>query len=71
MRFQYDQKEDALYILFDESPYAESDEVQEGIILDYNKNGKIIGMEILDASQKLAPAFRSRLLRQKTIAVSA
>jgi len=70
MRFRYDNLHDIFYIRFDESPYEESDEVQEGVIFDYNKQGKIIAMEILGASQKLAPAFRSQLLRQKAIAVS-
>lgn len=35
MRLHYDKKSDALYIRFDESPYAESDEIEDGIIFDY------------------------------------
>ena len=54
-----------LYIRFDESAYAESDEVEEGIVLDYDKSGKIIAIEILNASKKLAPSFRSSLLRNE------
>lgn len=65
MRFHYDKSKDIFYVRFDESPYAESDELQEGIIFDYDINGKIIGIEIIDASKKLAPAFRSALLQQK------
>ena len=65
MRFNYHKSEDALYIRFDESAYAESDEVQDGIILDCNKKGKIIGIEILEASKKLAPSFRSSISRNK------
>lgn len=52
MRFHYDKKEDALYIRFNENPYQNSEEIQEGIIFDHDKQGKIIGIEILDASKK-------------------
>ena len=65
MRFHYDKKEDALYIRFNENPYQKSDEVQEGIIFDYDKNGKIIGIEILDASQKFPRQFKLELLKRK------
>lgn len=66
MNFNYDKKEDIFSMKFDESPYAESDEVQEGVIFDYNKTGKIIGIEILDATKKLSSSFRAALLRRKT-----
>ncbi|HEU0020971.1 MAG TPA: DUF2283 domain-containing protein [Dehalococcoidia bacterium] len=32
---------------------SESDELQEGIIADLNSQGKIVGLEILDASQRI------------------
>ena len=70
MKFHYDKKKDAFYIRFDERPYAESDEVEEGVIFDYDKRGKIIGIEILDASRKLSPSFRGSL-RRRAIPVSA
>ena len=69
MKLHYDKLEDAFHVRFDEGPYAESDEVEEGVILDYDKKGKIIGIEILDASKKLSPSFKSSL-RLKEIPVS-
>lgn len=69
MKLHYDKSEDAFYVRFDESPYAESDEVADGIIFDYDKKGKIVGIEILDASKKLSPSFRLSL-RLKEIPVS-
>ncbi|MBI2454155.1 MAG: DUF2283 domain-containing protein [Parcubacteria group bacterium] len=69
MKLHYNKSEDAFYVRFEDSPYAESDEVEEGVILDYDKKGKIIGIEILDASKKLSPSFRSSL-RLKEIPVS-
>jgi len=65
MRFHYNKSEDALHIRFDESAYAESDEVEEGIILDYDKKGKVVAIEILDASKKLTSSFRASLLKQE------
>lgn len=65
MRFHYDRKKDAFYIRFDESPYRESEEVEEGVIFDYDRRGKLIAIEILDASRRLSPAFRSSLLRRE------
>lgn len=65
MRFHYDKEEDALYIRFDESPYRESDEVEKGVILDYDKKGKIIGLEVLDASKKFSSKFRNALRRDR------
>lgn len=65
MRFHYDKKEDAFYIRFNENTYQKSEEMQEGIIFDYDKNGKIIGIEILDASQKFPSQFKSELLKRR------
>ncbi len=55
MRIKYDEKMDALYIRFREAEYEESDEIKDGFILDYDINGNIIGIEILDASSYMLP----------------
>lgn len=55
MKLRYDEQVDILYIRLKETPYHESDEIKEGIILDYDKEGNIIGIEILDASEYLSP----------------
>jgi len=68
MRFHYDKKNDSLYIRFNEKSYFESDEVKEGIIFDYDRKGKIIGIEILEASKKFPKEFSS-LISQKNIPV--
>lgn len=65
MRFHYDKEADALYIRFDEGSYAESDELAPGVIFDYDKKRRLIGIEILDASRKLSPESRSSLLKRK------
>ena len=45
-------KEIAIYIKFSDEKIFESDEEKTGIILDYDKSGNIIGIEILEASKK-------------------
>ena len=53
MRIQYDPEEDVLSILLGENPVAESDEDKAGLILDYDIDGNLVGLGILDASQRL------------------
>jgi uncharacterized protein YuzE len=54
MRINYDEEVDALYIRLKESPYYESEEIKEGVILDYDEQGNLIGIEILDAAKYLS-----------------
>ena len=49
----YDPKTDTLRLVFRSSPVAESDEDKPGIIIDYDDAGNVVGMEILDASQRV------------------
>jgi len=53
MKVTYDPEVDVLRILFSHAPIEESDEARPGVILDYDKDGNIVGMEILDASKRM------------------
>ena len=53
MKVKYDKEVDVLYIIFSEEKVKESDEDKPGIILDYDKRGVIVGIEILNASKKM------------------
>lgn len=53
MKVKYDKETDILYIQLAVEPIAESDEQREGVILDFNASGRIVGIEILDASQRV------------------
>ncbi len=47
----YDKQVNVLRILFTDAPIEESDEIDPGIILDYDEAGRIVGLEVLDASR--------------------
>ncbi len=51
MRITYDSEVDALYIRFIETTVT-SQHVAEGIAVDYDTDGKIAGIEILDAIKR-------------------
>jgi uncharacterized protein YuzE len=51
MKLVYDRELDILMVILKEMPVEESDEIKEGIILDYDVHGNLVAMEILDASR--------------------
>ncbi|MBU7012966.1 MAG: DUF2283 domain-containing protein [Theionarchaea archaeon] len=53
MKITYDPQADAVYIQFQEGEYNTSKEISEGIILDYTEEGRVMGIEILEVSQKM------------------
>lgn len=53
MKIRYDSEVDVLRILLRDAPVAESDEDKPGIILDYDEDDNLVGLEILDASQRI------------------
>ena len=61
MRMTWDKEADALYIRFDEAKIAESEEVSEGIILDFDATGRVVGFEMLDVLQRFPNADLSRV----------
>lgn len=53
MKVVCDPEVDVLRILLSSAPVEESDEEKPGLILDYDKDGNIVGLEILDASTRI------------------
>lgn len=54
--------DDALYLRLDDTEIVESEEVSDGIILDYNAEGKVVGVEMLYVSQRSPTSWQQILL---------
>ena len=53
MRINYYPETDSLYIDLSSKPSVDSREVSEGIVLDYDTDGNLVGIDIDEASMKL------------------
>jgi uncharacterized protein YuzE len=52
MNIKFDKEADAIYLRFSDADVAESDEDKPEIIIDYDKDGNIMGIELLEASRR-------------------
>jgi uncharacterized protein YuzE len=66
VRLKVDQKNDALYLRLDESAVVESEEVRPGVILDYDADDNVVGIEILGLSKRV-PAEKLKSLQFETV----
>ena len=53
MRIEYDDEADALYILLKNSTPVDARDVGTGVTADFDEQGHIVGIEVLDAAEKL------------------
>ena len=53
MKISYYPDTDSLYIDLSEQPSAESREISEGVVLDYDLHGRLVGIDIDNASRKV------------------
>ena len=51
MKIEYDPKADAIYIRLSIGTVADSDEVRPNVFLDIDVNGRVLGIEMLEASK--------------------
>lgn len=52
MKLNYDAATDSLYIHLTDAPAVDSDEVVEGVVLDYADDGALVGIDVQHASRK-------------------
>jgi uncharacterized protein YuzE len=53
MKINYYKDTDSLYIDFSSKPSSESKEISEGVVLDYDASGNLVGIDIDNASRKI------------------
>ena len=53
MKAEYDRETDILTMTFSNHSIVESNEDKPGMILDYDTNGNVVSIEVLDASKKI------------------
>jgi len=61
MKLKVDPEADALYLRLEDSRIIESEEVAPGVVLDYNEQNQVVGVEILGISKR-APSVNTREL---------
>lgn len=66
MKLKIDHENDALYFRLDEATkIVESEEVEPGVILDFDENGRVVGIELLALSTRISPE-KLRVLQFET-----
>ena len=66
MKLKVDHEADALYLRLDDSRIVESEEVSPGVVLDYNEQEQVVGVEILGISKR-APTLTTREVQFQTV----
>jgi uncharacterized protein YuzE len=64
MKLKLDEKSDALYLRLNESAIVESEEVQPGVILDYDEEGRVVGVELIGIKDRAPGASLHELVFQ-------
>lgn len=54
MKVRVDKENDAVYFRLDESKITESEEIQPGIVLDFDDKGRVVGIEFLNISGRVS-----------------
>lgn len=52
MKIEYSKQADAIYVYFKEEYVASSKEIEDGIVIDFDEQGQLVGIEVLDVSKR-------------------
>ncbi len=61
MKVRFDEEANALYLRLDDSSIVESEEVRPGVVLDYNADDQLVGVEILGVTDRVPLASLRRI----------
>ncbi len=67
MKITFDKKADAVYIEISNEEFAKNRKIDNETIIDLDKNGKIIGIELLNVSKRMAKDFLSDVRIQNLV----
>ena len=67
VRVEYNEKSDAMYIWLRRAKYDISEELAENVIMDLDKRGRIIGIEVLDASKNIGKELVTKILETEKL----
>jgi len=62
MEIKFDKEADALYLEFSNAEFAKNKKIDSTTIIDLDKEGKIIGIELLDVSKSIPKDFLSSII---------
>ena len=65
MKLHIDKEADALYLRLDDSKIIESEEVSAGVVLDFNEDNQVVGIEMLHLSRR-SPQLNFQELQYQT-----
>lgn len=65
MEVRYGKEVDAIHIYAEKGEYEISEEVGQGVVVDISKDVKVVGIEILDASQRFSPNILKSIILKK------
>jgi uncharacterized protein YuzE len=65
VKIEYDPEADALYIQIREAHPSDNIDIEEGVTVDVDERGHIVGLEILDASKRLSPSDLASITIEK------
>lgn len=67
MKIKVDTENDALYFRLDDSKVVDSEEIRPGVILDYNTENQVIGLELLNISSRVSQEDLSSIQFQHAV----
>lgn len=62
IKIWFDENEDILYVSFGKGKAIDSEEKEDGVRVEYNKEGKIIGIEIAEITKRLVKPLARKLI---------